>query len=93
MTDEQLELLVPSLKEGRPNTYTYTKALAEQMLIREAGDLPLAIFRPAIVVAAYQEPFPVSSLLTNIIPLLIDPFLSHRDGLIIYTDLQDCLWQ
>ena len=62
MSDDQLELLVPSLKEGRPNTYTYTKALAEQLLIREAGDLPLAIFRPAIVVAAYQEPFPVSNI-------------------------------
>ena len=71
MSDDQLELLVPSLKEGRPNTYTYTKALAEQLLIREAGDLPLAIFRPAIVVAAYQEPFPVShSYWYNITPSL-----------------------
>ena len=69
MSDDQLELLVPSLKEGRPNTYTYTKALAEQLLIREAGDLPLAIFRPAIVVAAYQEPFPVSHSYWNIITL------------------------
>ena len=60
MTDEQLELLTPSLKGGRPNTYTFTKALAEHLLIREAGDLPLAIYRPSIVGAAYEEPFPVS---------------------------------
>ena len=41
-----------------PNTYTYTKALAERMLLKECGDLPLAIVRPSIVTAAKQEPIP-----------------------------------
>lgn len=40
----------------RPNTYTYTKALAEQLIIEENGNLPIAIVRPSIVVASFQEP-------------------------------------
>lgn len=42
----------------RPNTYTYTKALAEHILIKEAGGLPVCIVRPSIVTASWQEPVP-----------------------------------
>lgn len=31
-----------------PNTYTYTKAVAENVIRKQAGDLPIGIFRPAI---------------------------------------------
>lgn len=31
-----------------PNTYTLTKALAEELILSEAGTLPICIFRPAI---------------------------------------------
>jgi fatty acyl-CoA reductase len=41
-----------------PNTYTFTKALAEQLLLETAADLPLAIIRPSIVVAAWKDPMP-----------------------------------
>ncbi|KAI9564151.1 hypothetical protein GHT06_007889 [Daphnia sinensis] len=41
-----------------PNTYTYTKKLAEQILEKECGTVPLAIVRPSIVTAALREPFP-----------------------------------
>lgn len=40
--------LTPSLIGKRPNTYTFTKALTEQMLLKEAGNLPVAIVRPSI---------------------------------------------
>lgn len=40
--------LTPSLIGKRPNTYTFTKALTEQMLLKEVGNLPLAIIRPSI---------------------------------------------
>ena len=60
MTDEQLDLLLPSFLQGRPNTYTFTKALAENLLQNEAKDLPVSIFRPSIIGAAYKEPLPVS---------------------------------
>ena len=61
MTDEQLELLSPSLMKNLPNTYTFTKKLAEEYLRKEASDLPIAICRPSIVGAAYREPVDVSS--------------------------------
>ena len=41
-----------------PNTYTFTKAIAEQLLMETASDLPLAIVRPSIVVAAWKDPLP-----------------------------------
>lgn len=50
--------LTPSLIGKRPNTYTFTKALAEQMLMEEAGNLPVAIVRPSIVIACFNEPAP-----------------------------------
>lgn len=35
---------------NRPNTYTFTKALAEDMLLKakQASDIPIAIVRPSI---------------------------------------------
>ncbi len=41
-----------------PNTYCFTKALAEQLVMTEAAGLPLAIVRPSIVVAAWKDPVP-----------------------------------
>lgn len=31
-----------------PNTYTFTKAVAENVIKKQAGDMPIGIFRPAI---------------------------------------------
>lgn len=42
----------------RPNTYTFTKALAEDLLLNEGKELPIVIIRPSIVTAAWREPFP-----------------------------------
>ena len=42
----------------RPNTYTFTKALAENILETEGKNLPLAIIRPSIVAASWKEPAP-----------------------------------
>jgi hypothetical protein len=33
---------------NRPNTYTFTKAVAEQVLVEQSGNLPVAIVRPSI---------------------------------------------
>ena len=41
-----------------PNTYTFTKAIAEKLLEEEHGDLPTVIVRPSIVTAALKEPLP-----------------------------------
>lgn len=43
---------------GHPNTYTYTKCLAEHLLMERRGEVPLAIVRPSIVSATWRAPFP-----------------------------------
>ena len=47
-----------SIIGSHPNTYTFTKAIAEAMLGKAFPDLPLVIVRPSIVAAAWQKPFP-----------------------------------
>ena len=61
MPDDVLADVTPKLLGDRPNTYTYTKAMAEVM-IQEAADkgLPVTIVRPSIVGATLKDPFPVS---------------------------------
>lgn len=39
-----------------PNTYTFTKALAESYVAENSVGLPLGVFRPAIVISTYKEP-------------------------------------
>jgi len=60
MTEETLNSAEMTAKVigNRPNTYTFTKALAESVLESERGSLPIAIVRPSIVVAAWREPVP-----------------------------------
>ena len=60
MDTETIGALTSKLIGSRPNTYTYTKAMAEALLIEEAKDLPIAIIRPSIVGASWEEPVPVS---------------------------------
>lgn len=48
MDDDLINLITPKLIGKRPNTYTFTKALAEHMLMEESGNLPVAIVRPSI---------------------------------------------
>lgn len=43
---------------GWNDTYTFTKAIGEQFLVRERGDIPVAIIRPSIIESAYAEPYP-----------------------------------
>ncbi len=45
-------------RHGWNDTYTFTKWLGEQLLIRDHGDVPTVIFRPAIIEASYDEPAP-----------------------------------
>ncbi|XP_056271904.1 fatty acyl-CoA reductase 1-like isoform X2 [Pseudoliparis swirei] len=58
MDAELVSALTPKLIGERPNTYTYTKALAEYLVQQEAGDVNVAIVRPSIVGASWKEPFP-----------------------------------
>lgn len=41
-----------------PNTYTFTKSMAERMLKKKSGSLKLTIIRPSIIISCYEEPCP-----------------------------------
>ncbi|XP_060821876.1 fatty acyl-CoA reductase wat isoform X2 [Bombus pascuorum] len=56
MDEKLIEEITPRLLGAWPNTYTYTKAVAEGIIAKQAGDLPVGIFRPGIVISTYQEP-------------------------------------
>ncbi|CAF0792848.1 unnamed protein product [Didymodactylos carnosus] len=58
MDDSVFDVLTTKIIKDRPNTYTYTKALAEYVISQEGVHLPIAIIRPSIVGASWKEPFP-----------------------------------
>ncbi|KAF5918865.1 hypothetical protein HPG69_005905 [Diceros bicornis minor] len=58
MDDGLVNDITPKLIGDRPNTYIYTKALAEYVVQQEGAKLNVAIVRPSIVGASWKEPFP-----------------------------------
>ncbi|XP_028967969.1 fatty acyl-CoA reductase 1-like [Galendromus occidentalis] len=58
MTEELMEHITPKLLKDRPNTYTFTKALAENLVELYSECLPIAIVRPSIITGAAFEPSP-----------------------------------
>ncbi|HXY08523.1 MAG TPA: SDR family oxidoreductase [Terriglobales bacterium] len=46
-----------ALQLGWPNTYTFTKSLAESLIAKYGASLPIAIVRPAIVETSMSRPF------------------------------------
>jgi fatty acyl-CoA reductase len=43
---------------NHPNTYMFTKNIAEQLMKKNRRNIPMTIVRPSIVGAAIKEPFP-----------------------------------
>lgn len=60
MDNDMVNALTPHVIGKRPNTYTFTKSLAEHVLLQEVDNFPIAIFRPSIIGAALKEPYEVS---------------------------------
>lgn len=57
--EDLLHELTPKVIQLRPNTYTYTKAITETLVVQECKEkIPCAIVRPSIVGASWREPFP-----------------------------------
>lgn len=60
MKEETFEQVAPILVGSRPNTYTYTKAVAESLLVERARKLlpniPIAMVRPSIVAGIWRQP-------------------------------------
>lgn len=60
MDTEMLDKISPILLGARPNTYTYTKAVAESLLVQKSKELlpnvPIAMIRPSIVAGIWRQP-------------------------------------
>ncbi|PNF42320.1 Fatty acyl-CoA reductase wat [Cryptotermes secundus] len=56
VSDKVMEVITPYMLEEWPNTYAFTKAVAEDLVRDEGVGLPIGVFRPAIVVATRDEP-------------------------------------
>ncbi|XP_026739795.1 putative fatty acyl-CoA reductase CG5065 [Trichoplusia ni] len=59
LPEELLAKITPQYISPKPNTYTFTKCLAETV-VQEHGNTgyPVAVFRPTVVVSALRHPFP-----------------------------------
>ena len=58
MTEQALATVQKAVLKSHPNTYTYTKRLAEIMVRDEYANIPVCIVRPSIVTPAHKEPLP-----------------------------------
>uniref|UniRef100_A0A146LDG8 Fatty acyl-CoA reductase n=1 Tax=Lygus hesperus TaxID=30085 RepID=A0A146LDG8_LYGHE len=56
LNDEQLAKISPTIMAEWPNTYAFTKAIAEDAIKTYATGLPVSVFRPAIVVSTLRDP-------------------------------------
>nr|ADD62440.1 fatty-acyl CoA reductase III [Yponomeuta evonymella] len=50
--------LVQLLLGDKPNTYTFTKAMAEHAVVEHKAQYPVAIFRPTVVISSLRSPVP-----------------------------------
>ena len=55
---ELVDYLTPKIVKKKPNTYIFTKKLAEAVIEKECKNMPACIFRPAIIGSSWREPFP-----------------------------------
>ncbi|XP_069704766.1 putative fatty acyl-CoA reductase CG5065 [Periplaneta americana] len=56
MTPEEIQEATPGLLKDHPNTYSFSKQLAENLVKSERRALPVAIVRPTIVLGTAKEP-------------------------------------
>ncbi|KAK9496653.1 hypothetical protein O3M35_013088 [Rhynocoris fuscipes] len=55
---QALTILTDKYLNGLPNTYVFSKSLAEAIVWEVRDKIPLVIFRPTIVIASWKEPVP-----------------------------------
>ncbi|XP_071570660.1 fatty acyl-CoA reductase 1-like [Temnothorax nylanderi] len=56
LNDKKLDAITSSLIGGWPNTFTFTKAIAEDTVLRYGSGMPVCIVRPSIVTSTWNEP-------------------------------------
>lgn len=58
LSDAELEDATSKVLGNHPNTYTFTKALAEHEVAKGFKKFPAAIIRPSMITCAWKEPVP-----------------------------------
>ncbi|KAL2741585.1 fatty acyl-CoA reductase wat-like isoform X2 [Vespula squamosa] len=58
LNEKLLDVITPQLIGMYPNTYVFTKSVAENVIKKHTDSIPIGIFRPAIVTPTYREPIP-----------------------------------
>ncbi|CAG9767775.1 unnamed protein product [Ceutorhynchus assimilis] len=60
LSDDIIDSITPKILQDIPNTYAFTKALGEALVVeqKELGNLPVIILRPSVVIPIYKEPIP-----------------------------------
>ncbi|CAH2101865.1 unnamed protein product [Euphydryas editha] len=56
LDDDIIEAILPGLLGQRPNTYCFTKAVAEEAVRVYGEGMPICIVRPSVVISTYEEP-------------------------------------
>ncbi|XP_031331413.1 putative fatty acyl-CoA reductase CG5065 isoform X2 [Photinus pyralis] len=56
ISNEKLNEMTPTILGKWPNTYSFTKNIAEDLVRKKGTGLPMVIVRPSIVIAPYREP-------------------------------------
>ena len=57
LSEAQVQSKEREILKSYPNTYTYTKSMAERFLKDNHGNVPTTIIRPSIIISCYDEPF------------------------------------
>ncbi|XP_026734490.1 putative fatty acyl-CoA reductase CG8306 [Trichoplusia ni] len=58
LSDDALLEIEKKLLKSHPNTYTFTKHLAEHEVVKCSDHFPCTIVRPTMIVASWKEPVP-----------------------------------
>ncbi|XP_048004062.1 putative fatty acyl-CoA reductase CG5065 [Leguminivora glycinivorella] len=56
--EHTLRIVTPKYLGELPNTYVFSKQLAEHVVYEQKGQLPAVIIRPSIVISSVSEPMP-----------------------------------
>ncbi|XP_049777360.1 fatty acyl-CoA reductase wat-like [Schistocerca cancellata] len=56
LPDDKVDAIIRVILDKWPNTYTYTKAIAEETVREEAKGMPVAVVRPSMVICTAAEP-------------------------------------
>ncbi|CAG9759270.1 unnamed protein product [Ceutorhynchus assimilis] len=56
LDDDQLKQITDTIIDEFPNTYAFTKCIAEDVLRKEGKNMPIVIHRPSVVISTVSEP-------------------------------------